>query len=169
VLRPLLPEDVEPFASAFDDDRELGWLLGFDRDPGRDYVRERMRDDQRKLREGSSVAYTIADPASDAFRGEVLLHTFEWEHARAAIGIWVRREARGQGRGTSALRLICGFGFDSLGLRRLEMTTFPDNEPMIRMARSAGFTEEGVLRSYTSTRGRRCDLALMSLLPGELQ
>jgi ribosomal-protein-alanine N-acetyltransferase len=160
---------VEPFASAFSVDRALGRLLGFDRDPGEDYVRERLRDERRKLREGRSVAFAIADPATDAFRGEVLLHTFEWEHSRAAVGIWVRPEVRGEGRGSCALRLICGFGFDDLRLRRLEMTTFPDNEPTIRMAEGVGFIREGVLRSYTAERGRRRDLAILSLLPGELR
>jgi RimJ/RimL family protein N-acetyltransferase len=49
------------------------------------------------------------------------------------------------------------------------MTTFPDNEATIRTAERVGFRSEGVLRSYTWTRGQRCDLTLLSLLPGELR
>jgi ribosomal-protein-alanine N-acetyltransferase len=132
-------------------------------------VRERLRDERRKLREGRSVAFAIAGPETGDFRGEVLLHTFEWQHARAAVGIWVRAEWRGHGCGTCALRLICAYGFEELGLRRLEMTTFPSNEATIRMAERVGFAREGVLRSYTSERGRRRDLTMLSLLPGELR
>ena len=169
VLRALEHDDVAPFATAFGDDPELGWLLGFERDPTEDYVLERLRSEDRKLQEGRSVAFAIADPATDAFRGEVLLHTFEWQHRRAALGIWLRREARGQGIGLCALRLTCRYGFDRLRLARIEMTTFPDNHATLRIAEQAGFTQEGVLRSYTRERGRRCDVAMMSLLPGELR
>jgi RimJ/RimL family protein N-acetyltransferase len=132
-------------------------------------MRERLRDERRKLREGRSVAFAVTDLESDAFRGEVLLHTFEWQHARAAVGIWIRSEERRRGLGTAALRLICGYGFTKLRLARLEMTTFPDNVATIRTAERAGFTSEGTLRSYTYTRGRRWDLTMLSLLPGELR
>ena len=132
-------------------------------------MRERLRDERRKLREGRSVAFAVGDLASEEFRGEVLLHTFDWQHARAAVGIWIRPEVRRRGLGSCALRQICDYGFSELGLARVEMTTFPDNEPTIRTAERVGFTSEGVLRSYTRTRGQRCDLTLLSLLPGELR
>ena len=160
---------MQPFVAAFEEDRSLGWLLGFERDPGEEYMRERLRDERRKLREGRSVAFAVADLDSDTFRGEVLLHTFEWQHARAAVGIWIRPEARRRGLGTCAVRQICAYAFADLGMARLEMTTFPDNEATIRTAERVGFRSEGVLRSYTWTRGRRCDLTLLSLLPGELR
>ena len=170
LLRPLRPADVDPFVEAFRSDRELGWLLGFERDPTDRYVRERLRSEKAKLRQGRSVAFAIADPADDhAFLGEVLLHTFDWQHRRAAAGVWLRPGERGRGRGTCALRLMCGFGFGELGLARIELTTFPDNAGMLRAAERAGFTHEGVLRSYTRERERRCDVAMLSLLPGELR
>jgi RimJ/RimL family protein N-acetyltransferase len=65
--------------------------------------------------------------------------------------------------------MICAYGFEELGLARIELTTFPDNAGMVRIAEHAGFRSEGVLRSYTRERGRRCDVAMMSLLPGELR
>jgi RimJ/RimL family protein N-acetyltransferase len=37
------------------------------------------------------------------------------------------------------------------------------------MAESVGFVGEGVLRSYTFERGRRRDLLMLSLLPGDLR
>jgi ribosomal-protein-alanine N-acetyltransferase len=99
----------------------------------------------------------------------VLLHSFEWQHQRAALGVWVRGQERGRGLGLCALRQICTFGFDEIGLARIEATTLPENGGMLRIAEQAGFTHEGVLRSYTRERGRRCDVAMLSLLPGELR
>ena len=169
MLRSLRTADVEPFVSAFRDDPELGWLLGFEHDPTPDYVRERLRSEKDRLRGGRSVAFAIGAPDGEDFLGEVLLHTFEWQHCRAALGVWLRAEHRGRGAGLCAMRLICGYGFRDLGLARIELTTFPDNAGMVRIAERAGFRSEGVLRSYTRERGRRCDVAMMSLLPGELR
>ena len=63
-------------------------------------MRERLRTERRKLRDGRSVAFAIADPQDDAFLGEVLLHTFEWQHRappsvsgcgpRSAAAAWAR-------------------------------------------------------------------------------
>jgi RimJ/RimL family protein N-acetyltransferase len=167
-LRALRQSDVEPFVAAFRDDPELGWLLGFEHDPTVDYVKERLRSEKSRLRNGRSVAFAIAHPEDDAFLGEVLLHSFDWQHQRAALGVWVVGSERGRGLGVCALRLICTYGFDEIGLARIE-ATFPDNGGMLRIAERAGFTNEGVLRSYTRERGRRCDVTMLSLLPGELR
>lgn len=132
-------------------------------------MRERLQSAKARLRAGRSVAFAITGPEDDGFTGEVLLHTIDWQHQRAAVGVWVRAEERGRGLGLCALRLICAFGFEDLGLARIELTTFPDNHGMLRIAERAGFTGEGVLRSYTRERGRRCDVAMLSLLPAELR
>ena len=168
-LRALRQSDVEPFVAAFRDDPELGWLLGFEHDPTAEYVKERLRSEKSRLRNGRSVAFAIAHSEDDAFLGEVLLHSFDWQHQRAALGVWVVGGERGRGLGVCALRLICNYGFDELALARIEATTFPDNGGMLRIAEQAGFTNEGVLRSYTRERGRRCDVTMLSVLPGELK
>lgn len=143
-------------------------MLGFEHDPTEDYVRERLRSEKSKLRGGRSVAFAITPPGCDDFAGEVLLHTFEWQHQRAALGVWLLPEHRRRGLGLCSVRLICAYGFGDLGLARIELTTFPENDGMVAIAERAGFRTEGVLRSYTRERGRRCDVAMMSLLPGEL-
>jgi RimJ/RimL family protein N-acetyltransferase len=132
-------------------------------------MKERLRRNRRVLRDGRSVSFTITDADSDEFRGEVLLHTFDWQHSRAALGIWLRHDARRGGRALDALRLICVYGFDELALSRIEFTTFPSNTAMVALGERAGFTVEGTLRSYTLERGSRRDLVMMSLLPGELR
>jgi RimJ/RimL family protein N-acetyltransferase len=85
------------------------------------------------------------------------------------IGYWCAHEARGRGITTRALRLVCRFGFDELGLGRLELITDPDNRASQRVAEKVGFHREGVLRSHLLHReGRRRDSVMFSLLPGEL-
>jgi RimJ/RimL family protein N-acetyltransferase len=85
------------------------------------------------------------------------------------IGYWCAREARGRGLVTRALRLLSRYGFDELGLGRLELITDPDNVASQRLAEKVGFRREGVLRSHLlHPDGRRRDSVMFSLLPGEL-
>jgi RimJ/RimL family protein N-acetyltransferase len=88
----------------------------------------------------------------------------------ASIGYWCASEARGQGLTTRALRLVCEWGLDELGLERLELITDPDNAASQRVAEKVGFRREGVLRSHLlHPDGRRRDSVMFSLLPGELR
>jgi len=68
-----------------------------------------------------------------------------------------------------ALRMAADWLLANTELERIQVTTPPDNEPMIRAARAAGFVEEGVLRGYMRVGGRRVDAVILSLLPGDLE
>jgi RimJ/RimL family protein N-acetyltransferase len=86
----------------------------------------------------------------------------------AVLGYWCVPEVRGRGIATRALRLLTRYGFEELGLERLELTVDPDNVASQRVAEKAGFTREGVLRSHTlHPDGRRRDAILYSRLPAD--
>ena len=87
----------------------------------------------------------------------------------AQVGYWVRREARGRGVATAALRLAAGYAFEARGVGRLQLTTHPANRASQRVARRAGFTREGTLRGWLLTPDGRRDSVMFSLLPGELR
>ena len=92
------------------------------------------------------------------------------ENATGHAGYWCAREARGRGIVPRALALLCRFGFEELGLGRIELITDPDNAGSQRVAEKVGFTREGVLRSHLlHPDGRRRDSVMFSLLPGELR
>ena len=85
------------------------------------------------------------------------------------FGYWITREARGRGVATEALKALCRWGVESLGLKRLELVTDPENTASQRVAEKAGFRREGILRSALEYRdGTRRDSVMFSLLPGEL-
>lgn len=92
------------------------------------------------------------------------------KHETGYVGYWCAAEARGQGTTTRAVRLVCGYALDELGLERLELTTDAENYASQRVAEKVGFRREGVLRSHLRMpHGLRRDSALYSLLPGELR
>jgi RimJ/RimL family protein N-acetyltransferase len=75
-------------------------------------------------------------------------------------------QARGAGRGARAVALVVSWLFE-YGMRRVEMTTTPDNGGALVLARRLGFAQEGVLRQRAIERGRPVDIVWLGLLRDE--
>ena len=75
--------------------------------------------------------------------------------------------ARGRGVAARATKLLSAWAFDVLHLARIEITVDPRNDASQRVALAAGFTQEGVLRSYQRFKDGRMDAVMFSRLPGD--
>lgn len=106
----------------------------------------------------------IVDSADDRLLGTVGVHVRRPHDQTAEIGYWLAAEARGRGAMTRAVRLVADWAFAALGLWRLEILVHPDNPGSQGVAERAGFTREGLLRSYRQRKGVREDYILFSLL-----
>ena len=62
----------------------------------------------------------------------------------ANVGYWVRTSQTRRGIATAAVRLIARFGFEDLGLRRLELLIATDNFASRRVAEKVGARLEGI-------------------------
>lgn len=124
------------------------------------------------LAAGSRAVFGMYDAVSGRLLGSVGLYELTGAHARnGAMGeivYWAAPQARGRGLTTEAVRAVCRWAFAGLGLERIEWSAFAGNHASRRVAQKAGFTFEGVLRSRVVRDGRRCDLWVASLLPGEI-
>lgn len=102
--------------------------------------------------------------------GAVSIGNIDTMMLTASIGYWLAREARGHGYMTSATRAMARWAFSYLALRRLELTTDPENIASQHVAERCGFRYEGRLRSHMRIRhsGERRDSLVYGLLPGEL-
>jgi len=153
VLRDLGPADADAFVRAFLDDPPLTAALGHDDRPRPAEVRAMLRLEPRNREAGERIHFALADPASDAWIGSLMLHSFNWRHRRAEIGFFVVRAARRRGVALEAVRLAVAWAFGRLGLHRMQITTLTGNEATQRLAERAGFAREGVLRDFTFERG----------------
>ena len=118
----------------------------------------------RRRAEGSELTLAIVEAPDGDLLGSIAAR-FEWEHRRATLGYWVAASARGRGVAARAAGLLTGWLLDSLGLARVEIRVHPTNAASQRVAEKAGFTREGVLRSYEEFKGERIDLVMFSRLP----
>jgi len=81
----------------------------------------------------------------------------------------VRSSWTSRGVATASSRLIAGFGFDHLGLNRVEIVVAKENLASIRVAEKAGAKREGELRSRITVRDSVYDAVLFSLIPQDLE
>jgi len=116
-------------------------------------VRARDLDHLEESAQGSSLAWSIADPTTDAFIGSVTL--FGIHPAREAeVGYWVHPDARGRGVATEACRLAVRHAFipaedGGMGLHRLRAYAAEENLASLRILERSGFTRFGTERRST--------------------
>jgi RimJ/RimL family protein N-acetyltransferase len=108
----------------------------------------------------------MADRASDAYLGEVMVVVSEY--GVGELGCGVVPAARGRGVATEALRLLAEWALRTLGLGRVQVFVAQENIPALRLAESAGFRREGLLRAYWENDGARLDVVVLSRLPGDV-
>ena len=156
VLRPFTEEDVPAVTEGCQDPEVARWIpvpVPYTEKDARAYI--------------ASVPDTRA--IVDAETGE-LLGSIGWrivDQGNVQIGYWVKREARGRGVATTALRLLSGWALEELGSERVLVLAEPGNHASRRVAEKAGFTAEGTLRRYLDVRGERRDGIMFALVAGE--
>ena len=114
---------------------------------------------------GERMALGIVE--GDTVAGAIGFPRLSWEDERAEVGYWLAPEARGRGVAARAVRLLCDWGFRECGFQRIELIAATGNPASQAVAERAGFTREGVLRSYMLGKGERHDMVMFSLLAGE--
>jgi RimJ/RimL family protein N-acetyltransferase len=114
---------------------------------------------------GIAAPFAIVAAADDEeLLGSISLMRIDWHHRRGEVGYWLGARARGAGHGTRAVRLICGWGFEKLGLERIELLAAIENPASQRVAERSGFAREAVLRSVWVGRDGRHDMVCFGLL-----
>ena len=70
------------------------------------------------------------------------------------IGYWIDKEFANRGYTTTAIEILTRFGFDQLGLHRIEINIRPENAPSRRVAEKAGYHLEGTRARYLHIDGQ---------------
>ena len=150
------------------DDGDASWITEAYNDPDIDQFIARTPP-PRRWASATDAEFVIAGAADAEALGLISLRIAERDPGLAAVGYWLRPEARGRGAATIAVRLVARWLFNELGVQRLELTTAPENVASQRVAERAGFTREGILRALVATKndGRR-DTVMFSLLAADL-
>ena len=123
---------------------------------------------QAGWRSGAHFAFAVVAADSGELLGGAGLSQRSQIHRCANLGYWVRQSRQRQGQGAAAARLIAHFGFEQLGLIRIEVIALPDNVPSRATAESIGAKFEAIARHRLWTREQPQDAAVYGLIPQDL-
>jgi RimJ/RimL family protein N-acetyltransferase len=128
------------------------------------FVKSWLRRYEAGWDDGSRAGFAATDQAG-TFLAFAAIVDLDLDAREGEIGYLTAPAARGRGVAVRAVRLLTGWGFDELGLERLELHIDVANVASERVAERAGYRRDGVLRSRHFKEGRRADLAIWSRLP----
>ncbi len=149
-LRPWRPDDVDAVFAACQDAEIQRWTqvpVPYRHEHAESFVAENAA----RTWAAGGAAFAVEPIGGGALAGAMTL--FPPREGVGAGGYWTVAEHRGRGRTAEALRLLCAWAFDELGLRRMELVVDPANTGSRRVAESAGFRAEGTLRQRSVHRG----------------
>ena len=89
-----------------------------------------------------AVQWAITVKGDDTFIGLIGFWRIVKEHHYGELGYMLVREQWGKGYITEAIRALVPFGFNTLGLHRIEAITRPENAASIRALEKNGFVRE---------------------------
>jgi RimJ/RimL family protein N-acetyltransferase len=169
-LRPWQAEHLQPQVAAVQASmaslgRWLPWChRGYDETDARSWINAC----QSHWRQGEQYAFAIHDARDGNLLGGVSLNQRNRQQRSANLGYWVRQSHQGQGIAAHACRLIARFGFEQLGLIRIEVVALVDNLPSRRTAEKAGARFEGIARQRLWIHEQARDAAVYALVPSDL-
>ena len=141
-VRPLRPEEIDRVM----EDAVPAWVAwGSDPQEARRKIRDRLERSGEMTERGLDLGIEVDGRLVGDVQARIdALPTGAFE---LGIGLFDERDRR-QGLGREAIELITAHLFDSLGARRVQLSTDVANVGMRRVAERVGFVHEGDLRAF---------------------
>jgi RimJ/RimL family protein N-acetyltransferase len=158
----LLGEDDLAFLSEAVSDESIRRLTRIREPPPAGFPQTWLGAYEAARADGTREAFVVVEDGTAV--GLALAPSIDREAATAELGYLVTAGARGRGLATIALRLLSEWAFEELGMIRLELHIGTENVASQAVARRAGYTLEGTLRSAHLKQGRREDTQIWSRL-----
>ncbi|MBQ9196660.1 MAG: GNAT family N-acetyltransferase [Clostridia bacterium] len=162
-LRPLTMRD-ERDMYRYCSDPEVSRHVLWDTHESPRQTRAALRSALRQYRNGSPGSFAIERRADRRMIGTIGFMWINCEHRSGEVGYSLARDCWNQGYATEALSAVLHFGFDTLGLNRIEAMHEVDNPASGRVMEKCGMTCEGTLRSRVFNKGRFSDVRLYAIL-----
>ena len=147
LLRPLSLDDEEALQHVADDDAL--WIYGLN-DLSKSgelnkYILKALTDRD----DDTAAVWVIIDKKTNLIAGCTRLAEISWKDERGQIGwTWIGRDFQGSGLNKEMKFLILSYGFEVLGLNRIEFKADERNHQSRQALLSIGATREGILRQH---------------------
>ena len=162
VLRPFVAGDAELVRRAGADPL-IPTITSVPAGATSEQAHEWIERQHRRWHDGLGWSFCIA--SGEVPLGQIGLWIHRVGPGRASIGYWIDRDHRRRGLVSTALRALCRWALDDVGVARLELYVEPWNEGSWRAAERVGFRREGLMRRWEPVGDGRRDMFMYSLLP----
>jgi len=98
--------------------------------------------------------WAICSIDNETFYGAGGLNDFSKEHKKAEIGLWLLPDFWGKGIMTEVMPLICNYGFEKLGIHRIEGFVESDNQNCKKAMAKLDFQHEGIMKDCEIKNGK---------------
>lgn len=116
---------------------------------------------------GTGATFAIVETDTGKLIGAVGLMSIHREHRRAELGYWIAVNRWNKGFATEASAIMFDFGFESLGLHRIESRHFVRNPASGKVMQKLGMQQEGIERDSAMKWGRYESLMRYAILESE--
>ena len=117
---------------------------------------------------GKAAQMMIVLNEGDRAIGSVYVRDIDLEHKKAEYGIFIgETDCLGKGYGTEAAELMIEYAFEFLGIHKLMLRVYAENERAIKSYEKAGFVKEAYLKDDVFVQGKYRDVVLMAMFHEE--
>jgi ribosomal-protein-serine acetyltransferase len=161
------PEDASAIYRVIDNNREhlRVWLDWVDNTRSPEDVKKFIIACNEGFQEKKSADFGIWYDGE--WVGSMGFHNISERYKTGAIGYWLDKEHQGKGIMTACVKAITEYGFNELGLNRVEIECSVMNEKSKAVAERLGFVLEGVLRHNRVHEGKSQDGLIFSMIKTE--
>lgn len=158
-------QDIFEYSRDADVARHVLWNAQKNVSEAKDYVRFMLK----LYRDDLPSSWGIIDRASGRLIGTIGYMAYSEDNASVEIGYSLAKWMWGKGIATEALRAVIDYTFDTMDVNRIEAQHELDNPASGRVMKKCAMTKEGVLRQRLYNKGRFVDVALYSILRGDVR
>ncbi len=109
-----------------------------------------------------NFAICLADTSEHI--GNLYMRDIDFVNRNCSVGAFIASpKNRGKGYVQEALDQLVEYAYETLGLKRVYMHTFADNERAVKLLRKCGFTIEGKMRQHVFKNGRFKDVLILGM------
>lgn len=127
------------------------------------YTRGYIRAVCKHYRVGDFYDWAIVSKDDSHMIGTIGFVKIDTQNRVGEIGYVVNPKYAGQGFATEAGRLVLDFGFEQLGLNRIEARYMAENTASRRVMEKIGMTYEGTARSLMFVKGKYRDISICAI------
>ena len=162
-MHPIDAEDMYDYASREDVTRFLLWSPH----PSLSYTKDYLRYVQNRYSLGDFYDWAIIDRESRRMVGTCGFAKIDTENAVAELGYVLHPDFWGKGYAFEAAEEVLRFGFEVLGLHRIEARFMDGNEASLRVMKRLGMSFEGYHRDAIFVKGRYVTVGYCAITAGD--